>query len=158
MAGESPHDLEFVEAARITGVGKRSKSVWPVSLVLLAVAIGVGLVAISAREKKVAAAPPAPIFLDLPAIKVNLASPERPATLTLTISLETTDPSSAEAVQAAMPQLMDSFQTHLRELRPVELQGSAGLYRLREELVKRVNLAIAPARVRAVRVRDLLVQ
>ena len=160
MAGESPHDLEFVEAAKVPGARTRSKLVWPVSIVLMAVAIGVGFVAITAREKKTAVASPqlAPFFLDLPAIKVNLAALERPQVLTLAISLEATDPASPEAVQTAMPHLLDSLQTHLRELRPAELQGSAGLFRLREELVKRVNLAIAPSRVRAVLVRDLLVQ
>jgi flagellar FliL protein len=156
MAGESPFDLEFVEAAKHAGARPRSKLVWLVSFVLLGIAVGVGAVAMTAREKKVVAPPP--VFLELPAIRVNLAAPERAQTLTLAISLETTDAAAAAAVQTAMPQLLDSFQTHLRELRPTELHGSAGLFRLREELMKRVNLMIAPARVRAVRVRDLVVQ
>ena len=61
-------------------------------------------------------------------------------------------------MQAALPYVLDSFQTYLRELRAAELEGSAGMFRLREELMKRVNLAIAPARVRAVLVRDIILQ
>jgi len=40
------------------------------------------------------------------------------------------------------------FQTYLRELRPSDLEGSAGLYRLKEELTRRVNVAIAPSRIK----------
>ena len=49
---------------------------------------------------------------------------------------------------------MDAFQTYLRELRPSDLDGSAGLYRLKEELTRRVNVSIAPAR--AIGVYELL--
>ncbi len=47
-----------------------------------------------------------------------------------------------------MPRLQDLFQTYLREMRPEELRGSAGTYRLREELIARANVAVAPARIR----------
>ena len=50
-------------------------------------------------------------------------------------------------IQPLMPRVMDAFQTYLRELRPTDLDGSAGLYRLKEELTRRVNAAIAPNRV-----------
>ena len=156
MAGELPHDLEFVEAARVASASARSKLVWPVSIVLLAIAVGVGFVAFTARDAKRTENAAAPsVFFDLPTFTVNLAPAEPPRSLTLALSLETADPAAAEAVQAAMPYLMDAFQTHLRELRPTELEGSAGLFRLRQELAKRVNLAIAPVRVRAVLVRDM---
>ena len=36
------------------------------------------------------------------------------------------------------------FQTYLREMRPEELRGSAGTYRLREELIARANVAVQP--------------
>ena len=38
-----------------------------------------------------------------------------------------------------MPRLQDLFQTYLREMRPEELRGSAGIYRLREELIARAD-------------------
>jgi flagellar FliL protein len=163
MAGQYPHDLEFVEAGRESAArvrNFRARLVWPASLMLLVIAIAVGFIALTARERQpvvAAAQPPAPIFLDLPAIKVNLASSE-PRTLTLSLSLEAADRDAAGAVQAALPYLFDAFQTHLRELRPAELDGAAGVFRLREELMKRANLAIAPQRVRAVLVREMLVQ
>ena len=53
---------------------------------------------------------------------------------------------------------MDVFQTYLRELRPTDLSGSAGLFRLKEELTRRVNLAIAPNQVNAVLFKEILIQ
>ena len=50
------------------------------------------------------------------------------------------------------------FQTYLRELRPTDLDGSAGLYRLKEELTRRVNVAIAPSRINAVLFKEIVVQ
>lgn len=162
MAGDIPHDLEFVEPAKAPAGQMRAKLVVPVSIVLLAIAVGVAYIAVTARDRRIATNAPAvsaPLFLDLPAIAVNLSTADaRPRTLKLLLSLEAADPAAAVAVQAALPYVLDSFQTHLRELRAAELEGSAGMFRLREELLKRANLAIAPARVRAVLVRDIILQ
>ena len=61
-------------------------------------------------------------------------------------------------VAASMPRLLDLFQTYLREMRPEELRGSAGTYRLREELIARANIALQPTRVVDVLFTELLVQ
>ena len=58
-----------------------------------------------------------------------------------------------------MPRIEDTFQVYMRELRASDLAGSAGLYRLREELMlRRVNVAIHPARAEAVLFKDVIVQ
>ena len=46
-----------------------------------------------------------------------------------------------------MPRIVDIFQTYLREVRTNDLNGSAGLFRLKEELTRRVNLTVAPHQV-----------
>ena len=66
------------------------------------------------------------------------------------------DPGAADT--AADAKVMDAFQTYLRELRPTDLDGSAGLYRLKEELTRRVNAAVAPNRVTAVLFKEIVVQ
>jgi flagellar FliL protein len=99
------------------------------------------------------------VFYDLPDMTVNLsASPERPQYLRVKITLEAEDSSVIDAVKPVMPRIVDAFQVHLRELRVTDLEGSAGLYRLREELTRRVNLAIAPNRIRAVLFKEIVVQ
>ena len=98
-------------------------------------------------------------FVDIPDIIANLNNGNRKATyVKLHARLELADPEDRPAVKAAMPRLLDLFQTYLREMRPEELRGSAGTYRLREELISRANVALTPARVTDVLFTELLIQ
>ncbi len=109
--------------------------------------------------KQTAAAPPSPTFVDLPDIVANLdAGGRRPVFVKLKAKLELARPQDTTALAAAMPRVLDLFQTYLRETRPDELRGSAGTYRLREELINRASLAATPARVTDVLFTEILVQ
>jgi flagellar FliL protein len=102
-----------------------------------------------------------PIFVDMPDVLVNLSSAggsERTQYLKVKISLELPDEKVQAQIQPVMPRLLDAFQTYLRELRPTDLDGSAGLYRLKEELTRRVDAAIAPNRINAVLFKEIVVQ
>src|SRR5262249_13010482 len=112
-------------------------------------------------EPKPATVPGKPVvFVDLPEVLVNLsnAGAERTQYLKMKIVLELPDQMMIEQIQPVMPRVMDAFQTYLRELRPTDLHGSAGLYRLKEELTRRVNASIAPNRVNAVLFKEIVVQ
>ena len=63
-----------------------------------------------------------------------------------------------EQIKPAMPRITDLFQTYLRELRSSDISGSAGLFRLKEEMLRRVNLAVAPAAVNTVLFREIVIQ
>ena len=103
--------------------------------------------------------PAAPIYIDLPEMVANLNSDaRRPSYVKLQARLELTHPQDADIVRAAMPRLQDLFQTYLREMRPEELRGSSGTYRLREELIDRANLAAAPAHISDVLFTQMLIQ
>jgi flagellar FliL protein len=100
-----------------------------------------------------------PGSVDLPEIVANLnAGPRRTAFVRLKARLELASKSDEAAVVAAQPRMQDLFQTYLRDMRPEELRGSAGTYRLREELIARANIAVAPARVTEILFIELLVQ
>ena len=100
-----------------------------------------------------------PVFFDMPEILTNLNVSGRRATfIRLKAKLELSSEADAAAIQAAMPRLLDLFQTYLREMRPEELRGSQGTYRLREELRTRATLAASPARVQDVLFIELIVQ
>jgi flagellar protein FliL len=101
-----------------------------------------------------------PTFVDMPDILVNLvgAPGERVQYLKVKVVLEVKEEKQAEAIKPAMPRVTDLFQTYLRELRSTDINGSAGLFRLKEELTRRVNLAIAPSRVSAVLFKEIVVQ
>jgi len=98
-------------------------------------------------------------FHELPEIVVNLNSKGRKrSVMKLKVSLEVASPGEIPKLEALMPRVLDNFQVYLRELRLDDLKGSAGMYRLREELLTRVNAAITPSKVRAVLFKEMLVQ
>lgn len=113
-------------------------------------------------EEQHAEAPPPkpPSFVDVPDMLVNLvgAPGERVQYLKLKLVLEVKEEKQAEAIKPALPRVTDLFQTYMRELRPSDLNGSAGLFRLKEELTKRVNLALAPNQVNAVLFKEVVIQ
>ena len=100
------------------------------------------------------------VFVDLPEVVVNLANTgaERTQYLRIKVVLELPDQKMIEQIQPIMPRVMDTFQTYLRELRASDLDGSAGLYRLKEELTRRVNASISPSRINAVLFKEIVVQ
>ena len=101
-----------------------------------------------------------PVFFDVPEVLVNLSNTgsDRTQYLKVKIVLELPDQAIQPQIQAVMPRVMDTFQTYLREMRPSDLEGSAGLYRLKEELTRRVNASISPSRVNAVLFKEIVVQ
>jgi flagellar FliL protein len=115
-----------------------------------------------ADEHHAEAAPPPkpPAFVDVPDMMVNLAGApgERVQYLRLKIVLELKEEKQIEAIKPTMPRVTDIFQTFVRELRPSDLNGSAGIFRLKEELTKRVNAAVAPIQVSAVLFKEVVVQ
>jgi len=175
---ETPdEDKEEKEAAAAeSGEGKAAPAKRRFSLKLIIIAIA-GLVALGGvgggayfflfaghghAEAAAAATPQVkpPAFLDVPDILVNLSSSgsERTQYLKVKIVLELPDQAMSGQIQPFMPRLLDTFQTYLRELRPTDLEGSAGLYRLKEELTRRVNSAIAPSRINAVLFKEIVIQ
>ena len=107
-----------------------------------------------------AAPPKPPVFVDVPEMLVNLVgSPgERVQYLKVRVVLEVKEDKQLEAIKPTMPRVTDIFQTYLRELRPSDLNGSAGLFRPKEELTRRVNIAVAPSQVNAVLFKEIVVQ
>ena len=113
-------------------------------------------------EEMHAEAPPPkpPSYIDVPDMLVNLVGlpGERVQYLKVKLILEVKEEKQVEAIKPSMPRVTDIFQTYLRELRPADLNGSAGLYRMKEELTRRVNLVLAPNEVSAVLFKEVVVQ
>ena len=99
------------------------------------------------------------VFFPLEELIVNLNTGGRNSTfLKIRVSLELADGGDISRIESVMPRIMDNFQVYLRELRIEDLKGSAGMYRLREELLTRVNAAAAPAKIQDVLFKEILVQ
>ena len=100
-----------------------------------------------------------PGSVDLPEMIANLnAGSRRSSFVRLKARLELAHKTDEAAVLAATPKMQDLFQTYLRDMRPEELRGSAGSYRLREELMARANAAVAPAQITEILFVEMLVQ
>ena len=150
------------------GEGTHTKRKLPLKLVAIVAAGVVVLGGVGAyvffhgkAEEKPAAPAVKPVaFFDLPEVMVNLsgAAGERAQYLKLKIVLELPNQTMGAQIQPVMPRVMDAFQTYLRELRPADLDGSGGLYRMRDELTRRINVMIAPNRINAVLFKEVVVQ
>jgi flagellar protein FliL len=172
MAAKNDTQAEAEKSQATSGDGKqaprkrlfsRKRMIMTVAgLVVLCVAGGGGYFYLFDGHGSGAAAlrPKPVVFFDLPDVLVNLSSSggERTQYLKVKVTLELSDASISEQIRPIMPRLLDTFQTYLRELRPRDLNGSAGLYRLKEELTRRVNVAIAPSRINAVLFKEIVVQ
>ncbi|MGB1547702.1 MAG: flagellar basal body-associated FliL family protein [Alphaproteobacteria bacterium] len=140
--------------------------------VTLAIVIGVTLAVVlfglgSSEEEVVAeeeeisaeAVAKSTVFYELPEMLVNLNTQSRKASyLKISVSLELDNANDIPRIEAVMPRIVDKFQVYLRELRVEDLNGSSGIYRLREELLRRVVVAAEPAKVRDILFKEMLVQ
>lgn len=98
------------------------------------------------------------VFYTLPDVVVNMQTADgRPSFLKLKLTLELPDHDTADVLSPNMPRLQDMFQVFLRELRPEDLAGSQGGFQLRMEILRRVNLVIAPSKANAVLIEEMLV-
>ncbi|HSM97353.1 MAG TPA: flagellar basal body-associated FliL family protein [Rhizomicrobium sp.] len=98
-------------------------------------------------------------FYEMPDIVVNIQSADgNPAYLKLAVALELTGADEKAGIQPLMPRVVDQFQGYLRELRVDDLKGSAGVLRLKEELLRRINVATAPFAVKDVLLKEMIVQ
>lgn len=153
--------------------GGKKKLIILIAIPLLLAGIGAGLwfggilpplLGMKPKEAADTAAQPkpvtaAPVFFELPEIVANLNTGGRRASfLKLKARLELAKQDDVAKVQAALPRVQDMFQTYIREIRPEELRGSIGTYRLREELIARAQIAAHPAQVRDVLFVEMLVQ
>jgi len=168
MAAEAEiADGEVAEGAEGKKKGRISKKLLIIIIAAVVVLLGGGAAAYiflfsapppAEEHGEVAEAHPSFIF-NLPTMTVNLqAEGGGEQFMKLTIALEVADEHVMEEIQPRMAKVVDAFQVYLRELRKSDLEGSAGIYRLKEELRRRVNVAIYPLEVQSILFKEILVQ
>ncbi len=173
--GEKP-EAEGAEAAPKKGLGKifgalKSKKVLLIGAPVLLLLLGGGGAGAYffllkhddkpkiAKADELTLTPPQVAFQEVPDILVNIQSADgAPAYLKLSVALEMDNDQEKAGITALQPRLVDQFQSYLRELRIDDLKGSAGVLRLKEELLRRVNAAAAPYKVRDVLLKEMIVQ
>lgn len=99
------------------------------------------------------------VFVDLPDLLLNLnVTGKRLRFLKVATSLEVASEEMAEIVRQMTPRIMDNLHLYFRSVAPEELAGPDGVYRIKEDLLVRVNDTIQPAVIRDVLVKEMLVQ
>ncbi len=98
------------------------------------------------------------VFYTLPDMVVNMQTADgKPTYLKLKLTLELPSQDAVDVIEPNRPRLQDMFQSFLRELRPEDLAGSQGSYELRMEILRRVNLVIAPTKINSVLIEEMLI-
>jgi len=100
-----------------------------------------------------------PVFFDMPEFLVNMSTADGAMRyLKLRVAIEIPNADVLSEIELLMPRVVDGFQVYLRELRPEDLEGSAGIVRMKEELLRRLNLAVEPHQIRDVLFKEVVVQ
>lgn len=112
-----------------------------------------------AAKEAAAAEAAKPVYYELPEFLVNLNSgTSRVSFLKMTVTLELRDKAAVTTIDNNKPRVQDVFNTYLRELRPTDIQGSAGIYRLRTDLISRLNSTIEDGVVKDILFGEIIVQ
>jgi flagellar FliL protein len=160
---------EEAEAAQAKAKAAKKKKIMIGAMVALVLVVGGGgsyffMTKKAAEQSAAQAAAEAEsksktVYYSLGDMIVNLSGEgKHPNYLKVKISLELADEKDLPLMDTIKPRIIDNFQVYLRELRIEDLRGSAGMYRLREELLMRVTEAAQPVRVRDVLFQEMLVQ
>ena len=157
--------LDPQESTDVAAKRKRLKIIAAVVAVLLLIAGGLGyyfLVMEHGDGKQEAAedkAAEAAIYVPAPEMIVNLRTPDgQSAFLKINFSIAAHDEAAGEMLQERMPEIRDALQPFLRELRPEDLAGSAGVFRIKEEMTRRVKNRVGPDMVDDILIQDLIQQ
>jgi len=98
-------------------------------------------------------------YVEVPSMVVNLRGSDASARfLKLRVIIVAADEGKAGTVKEKLPLVLDSLQPFLRELRPEDLDGSAAVFRIKEEMMRRANQALGPGMVTDVLIQDLIQQ
>lgn len=173
---EDQEDVEGAEGEEGEESGKKKLS--PIKLAIFAgvpiilIIVGVaaafflGFIGGKPEEEEIAGeheehfiAPEEVAFYDLPEILVNLnTSGKSEVFMKLSVAIEIPKDAPIEEIDLALPRILDRFQVFLRELRHEDLAGSAGTYRLKQELLRRVRKSGISVEVNDVLIREMIIQ
>lgn len=96
--------------------------------------------------------------LPIPAATANLDNGDgRTIYVKMVANVEFKGSEEMSVLQPKVPEIQDIFQTYLHESRPQDLHGS-GFYRLKESILRRLRIQMAPLNVTNVYISELLTQ
>lgn len=103
-------------------------------------------------------ADPSASYIEVPPMMVNLRGGGAQAKFVKVRFIVVAADGKTEDVKARLPVILDALQPFLRELRPDDLNGSAAVFRIKEEMLRRCAEALGKGMVRDVLIQDLIQQ
>ena len=102
----------------------------------------------------------ATLFVPIDEITVNLRQGVENNTswLKVRVTLEVIGKTNYDVVTKMMPKIMDIFQAYLKDLRKNDLDGSFGIYKIKDEMLLRINSILYPAKIEAILFQDFIMQ
>lgn len=98
-------------------------------------------------------------YIEVPTVIVNLRGSDGQARfLKLRFIIVAADSGRVNDIKDRLPVLLDALQPFLRELRPDDLNGSAAVFRIKEEMMARATQALGAGGVRDMLIQDLVQQ
>lgn len=108
-------------------------------------------------RKAAAAAEEAPFLVEIPTVLSNLdSSSGHPVFVKISAKLEVVN-TTPQKIAEMMPVIQNVFQTYLHETSQTDLSGN-GIYRLREALLNRIAVQLAPIEVKDLLFTEFLIQ
>lgn len=99
------------------------------------------------------------VFYKLDDITLNLnAEGPKSRFLKLGLTLVLLKEEDIVRIESRIPRIIDNVTAYMRELKPEEMTGSANFYRVRENLLMRVQVAVAPVKVTEILFSSVLIQ
>jgi flagellar FliL protein len=106
-----------------------------------------GLIPIPGKGGAEIAARPTPIaFVPVPTIMVSMGTGQRTRHLRFTAELEVPRVHASEVAQL-MPRILDVLNGYLRAVEMADVEDRAGIFRLRAQMLRRVQIVTGPGRV-----------
>ncbi len=153
------------EAATKKPIVNRKLILLAASLLLVVITSGLWLSGVlptkfyGGRRNQTDAVVEKPTLIDVPDIVTNLDSGNHRAIfIKIKAKIEVSHTLDQPPILTNMPQILDAFHTYLRSMRPEELRGGEGTYRLREALMNRIDAIAAPIQVTDVLFVEMLIQ
>jgi flagellar FliL protein len=97
-------------------------------------------------------------YIEVPAMIVNLRGGDSQARFLKLRFIIVAANGKAVKVKDKLPVVLDALQPFLRELRPDDLNGSAAVFRIKEEMMTRATQALGAGMVKDVLIQDLVQQ
>ena len=100
------------------------------------------------------------MFVPLEEITINLKNSveSKSSWLRMKVVLEVQGKNNYDFVSKMTPRIIDIFHTYLKELRKTDLDGSFGIYKIKDEMTLRINTILNPAKIDSILFQELVIQ